>query len=58
MDWIMLEMVDIANAERVAEYEDFVNSHPMGTFMQSLAWGRLKAVNGCKSAALVSRDLE
>lgn len=58
MDWIMLEMVDIANAERVAEYEDFVNSHPMGTFMQSLAWGRLKAVNGWKSAALVSRDLE
>ena len=52
----MLEMVELNNAEKVAEYEAFVDGHPQGTFMQSLAWARLKAVNGWKSAALVSRN--
>jgi len=54
----MLEIIDISNMQAVEEYETFVNNHPMGTFTQSLAWAKLKSVNGWKSAALAVRNVD
>ena len=46
-----LEFLDPRN---LMEYEDFVIHHPMGTFMQSYKWAKVKSNWGC--SVIVSRD--
>ena len=46
-----MEFLDPRN---LMEYEDFVIHHPMGTFMQSYKWAKVKSNWGC--SIIVSRD--
>lgn len=47
-------MVELINESNLAEYEDFIASHPKGHFMQSVMWGRQKSE--WQWAACAARD--
>lgn len=49
-----MELLDIQNAEAVAEYEAFNKSCPKGHFAQSVGWGKLKTE--WKFEGIISRD--
>lgn len=47
-------MIEAVNFAMIAEYENFVQNHPKGHFLQSVEWGKVK--NNWKWEAIVSRD--
>lgn len=51
-----MERLDLSDAQQCAQYEEFVNTHPMGSFTQSLGWRGVK--NNWESQVLVHRDEE
>ena len=53
-----MEFLNFSDPDAVAEYEAFMKSSPLGNFMQSIEWSRVKRGYGWRCEAVLSRNFD
>ena len=53
-----MEFLNFSDPKAVAEYEAFMESSPLGNFMQSIEWSRVKRGYGWRCEAVLSRNFD